>query len=672
MTVLPDFKQFCEMACVKFWGEPDERTPKYLRWNGGNAYGERTYNVRKRTWYDAGGRCGGSTLDLAAHAMGKPVGKGKLRGAAVFEAWRYAYEHQWFPVPPPEKETNSGLPPILRTFPYPDEQGVLLGEVVRFDTPHPKKRFKQRRPDGKGGWEWKAAKRQVLFRLPQLIEGAACGYLVLNCEGEHDCETAVRLGYVATCNPGGVGKWRAEYDEYFRGADIVVVGDNDPQAKDPKTGVPLFHADGRPVHKGQDDAEERARRLSKVAARVRKIGFDVKDLTEWVDAGHTREELDALIAVAEDFVPLDAKQPEPAKANGGAMPRKPAFTLFRDLEASPVKHWLVEGMLGDGEASVMYGKPGDGKSVLAEDLALHVPAGRAWHGRKVKQGAVLYIALERRKLVERRAIAFRKKHSLSDLPFAIMGGVYDFRQPQTVATICQIVAELEATTGQDVILIVIDTLSRALCGGDENSSKDMGAIVAATGRLQSQSSAHVMWLHHTPLSSDDRLRGHGALLGAIDTTIHVDKGADGMRTGTVIKTNDAEEGETVAFTLDSITIGQNAAGKDTTAPVVVAIEGVRRRQVQRKSERRMARSAKIAQRALAKAIDEMGETPPASNHIPQGVRVVAVEAWRDYAFRQGISHGEEPAKRAAFRRAYEFLVDESIVAVWGDYAWMAR
>ena len=320
------------------------------------------------------------------------------------------------------------------------------------------------------------------------------------------------------------------------------------------------------------------------------------------------------------------RKPRPS-TNGRTTPSRPAFTLFRDLEESPVKDWLVDGMLGDGEASVMYGKPGDGKSVLAEDLALHVAAGRPWHGRKVKQGAVLFMALERRKLVERRAIAFRERHELRDLPFAIMGGVYDLRQPQTAAAICEIIGQLEAATGQDVVLIVIDTLSRALCGGDENSSKDMGAIVASTSRLQSESSAHVLWLHHTPLAADERMRGHGALLGAVDTTIHVVKSADGVRTGTVVKTNDAGEGETVGFTLDSVTVGKDAAGNTTTAPVVVAVEAKRR---PAKPSLRLPKSAQTALRALNEAISESGETAPASNHIPQSVRVAKIETWRTY------------------------------------------
>lgn len=245
--------------------------------------------------------------------------------------------------------------------------------------------------------------------------------------------------------------------------------------------------------------------------------------------------------------------------------RKALFTLYADLKASASKLWLVDKMLGCGEASTFYGAPGCGKGVIIEDLCLHIAAGKDWHGRRVMRGAVVYVALERKTLVERRAIAFRTKHGLLDLPFAIVGGVHDFRDPATaraIADICRQVAEL---TCENVVLIVIDTLSRGLAGGDENSPKDMGAIVNSTALLQDRTKAHVLWVHHMP-HDGERMRGHGALLGAMDTTVHVVK-AIGSRTATVVKTNDGEEGENVAFDLESIEICEDG----TTAPVVVAV-----------------------------------------------------------------------------------------------------
>jgi AAA domain-containing protein len=245
--------------------------------------------------------------------------------------------------------------------------------------------------------------------------------------------------------------------------------------------------------------------------------------------------------------------------------RRALFTLYADLKATASKLWLVYKMLGCGEASTFYGAPGCGKGVIIEDLCLHIAAGRDWHGRRVMRGAVVYVALERKKLVERRAIAFRTKHGLLDLPFAIVGGVHDFRDPATARTIADICRWVEEATAETVVLIVIDTLSRALAGGDENSPKDMGAIVNSTAHLQDKTKAHVLWVHHMP-HEGERMRGHGALLGAMDTTLHVVKTA-GERTATVVKANDSEEGERVSFQLESVVVGEDG----TTAPVVVPV-----------------------------------------------------------------------------------------------------
>ena len=153
------------------------------------------------------------------------------------------------PDPPPEKGNGAGGP-ILAAYDYHDEAGQLLFRVVRFDTDDQAGRFRQRRPDGKGGWipDTKGVRTHVLYRLPELIAAVTAGERVLICEGERDANTAVALGYAATTMPGGVGKWWAEYDESFRRADVVIVSDNDPQARDLKTGALRFHPNGRPVH----------------------------------------------------------------------------------------------------------------------------------------------------------------------------------------------------------------------------------------------------------------------------------------------------------------------------------------------------------------------------------------------------------------------------------------
>jgi Protein of unknown function (DUF3631) len=177
--------------------------------------------------------------------------------------------------PPPQSRAPVEAK-IRAAFPYKDENGKHVYDVVRFDTENKDQRFRYRLPSG----EWKLGNsRRVLYRLPELIAAIKAGERVLFCEGEKDVEYAVALGYAATTNCGGVGQWRVGYDQHFKGADVVIVGDND----DP----------------GRKFAAERAGHLQKVAKILRSVfPPEGKDLTEWVKAGGTRVQFDVLIQAA--------------------------------------------------------------------------------------------------------------------------------------------------------------------------------------------------------------------------------------------------------------------------------------------------------------------------------------------------------------------------------------
>lgn len=100
--------------------------------------------------------------------------------------------------------------------------------MVRFEP----KDFRQRRPNGTG-WDWRLGDiRRVLYRLPAVLEASAREEGVLVVEGERDVHAAEKAGVVATCNPGGAGKWRSEYAEALRGAQAVVVADRDQAGRD--------------------------------------------------------------------------------------------------------------------------------------------------------------------------------------------------------------------------------------------------------------------------------------------------------------------------------------------------------------------------------------------------------------------------------------------------------
>jgi putative DNA primase/helicase len=166
---------------------------------------------------------------------------------------------------------------IVATYAYHNEHGQLLYEVVRFDP----KDFRQRRPDGRGGWIWKLDDtRRVPYRLPALIKAVASHRIVVIVEGEKDVDALRALGLDATTCPGGAGKWRPEYTQYFRGADVVIIPDND--------------------NPGQVHARAVAAALAGVAARIRVLDLvshwpecpEKGDISDWIAAGGTRQQLD--------------------------------------------------------------------------------------------------------------------------------------------------------------------------------------------------------------------------------------------------------------------------------------------------------------------------------------------------------------------------------------------
>jgi putative DNA primase/helicase len=148
---------------------------------------------------------------------------------------------------------------IVAEYSYTDESGNLLFQVVRFDP----KNFSQRRPDGNGGWIWNLkGTRHLLYRLPEVLASG----VVLVCEGEKDCETARELGFVATCNPGGAGKWREEYSGCLLRKRVTIISDADEP--------------------GRRHAQLVAASLHPHAESVRVLDLSGgKDLSEWTERG---------------------------------------------------------------------------------------------------------------------------------------------------------------------------------------------------------------------------------------------------------------------------------------------------------------------------------------------------------------------------------------------------
>lgn len=188
----------------------------------------------------------------------------------------------------PTRRTN-GHKRIAKIYDYHDPNGHVVHQTVRYDP----KGFTQRRPDpanpGKHIWDLKGIE-PMLYRLPDLHAALQAGQTIYLPEGEKDVEALRILGLAATCNAMGAGKWRQSYSAVLRGGHCVILPDNDAP--------------------GREHAQQVARSLDGKAASVKVLalpGLPAKgDVSDWLQAGGTREELEAFVADTPEWAPQQA------------------------------------------------------------------------------------------------------------------------------------------------------------------------------------------------------------------------------------------------------------------------------------------------------------------------------------------------------------------------------
>lgn len=373
-------------------------------------------------------------------------------------------------------------------YPYTDENGGLLFEVVRY----PDKKFRQRRPDGDGGYIGNLDDvPRVLFRLPQLIAAVAAGEPIYIVEGEKDVLAVESAGGVATCNPGGAGKWSVGYADHLRGASVVVVQDKD----DP----------------GRRHAALVVASLRPVCHEVRIVeALEGKDVSDHLDAGHA---LDALVPVAD--------KTEDASPGSLWLSGEELFTVeFESVS------WVVEGLVAAGAVTELVGKVKTGKTSLALAMTSALIAGEQFLGRAVCSGPVLYLTEQGQSSFVAQARQFGLSNVTTDLHVmsrASAGGL-DWRR----------VTEAAASRAREVgaVLIVVDTFSVWAGFKDEdesNSGPAQQASKLAVG-LASETGAGVLLVRHSRKgggSIADAGRGSSAISGASDIILRL-RLADGQ------------------------------------------------------------------------------------------------------------------------------------------------
>jgi len=571
-------------------------------------------------------------------------------------------------------------PTFQQEWHYTDEDGVSLFVKQRFKTNDTKgKTYKTLRvmPDnsrvGKLG-----DCRIVPYKLPDLQQATAAGRVVYITEGEKAADALGSLKVVATTSHAGSGNWSPELNQYFTGANVVIVPDNDVS--------------------GWSYATKVVEALLPVAKSVRVLDLELKhpkeDAFEWVNKyGGDRETLASsaractvIKSVDEVWLPQRLKLDVPeSEASQSESAQKSRFLVesWDSIKDEPVE-WLIEDIIPKKAFVALYAPPASYKSFIALDMAEAIATGRDWMGKAVKQsGVVLYIAGEGHGGLGARIKACKIKNDSPDgAPLYVIRAQINLRSSQEdFDNLISAINDLLETVGEKLQMIVLDTLMRMSGGGfNENSSEDMGGFITQAGKLQAFYDCALLVIHHSGKDVTKGLRGHSSLLGAVDTELEInrldsvintgDPSVKGSGTITVTKQKDGSDDIAIGFDVVAIDVSTSALGFESVTSLAVQAntEIVQTTKKNAKNNAGSGGNQRLEMDSLMKVIKAKASYREVDGTTRYGV---TLEDWKgEFWSMKGCTDDDKAAFQKAWTRARERLVDAKKVVIGSGFVWL--
>jgi len=231
-----------------------------------------------------------------------------------------------------------------------------------------------------------------------------------------------------------------------------------------------------------------------------------------------------------------------------------SLVSFTDLaEDTTPPNYLIDGMLEAETICEMFGASQSFKSFIALDMGLCIATERPWNNRVVKQGSLVYIAYEGSGGLKRRIRAWSLHNEIKP------DNAYLFEKPGALSSNegAEAMANSIDAGGIQPTLVVVDTLSKAMAGANENSAEETNAVIRrAEQYFRDRFGCAVMFIHHTGHGNGGRARGSSALHAGIDVEMRVERMRETMfSTINITKMKDGEIPAKITMKLETVDLG---------------------------------------------------------------------------------------------------------------------
>ncbi len=340
-------------------------------------------------------------------------------------------------------------------------------------------------------------------------------------------------------------------------------------------------------------------------------------------------------------------------------------TPFREMNIRRGCRYFIKNVIPGGSFVLVYGISGSGKTFFVGYAALCIATAREFLGQRTLRALVVYVAPENPQSVAERFAGMRDELGIDDADLVMISGDLDMLSKEAFSALLMTLQGIVEAHGE-IGVVVVDTVSQAMPGADENSPEGMTSFVQACQRIRLDFGCTVVAVHHGGKDERAGARGHSSLRAACDVEIKIVE-VGGQRIAELTKVRDGATGLQMPFSLRPISVGIDEDGDAITTCVVESVAATTAAAVQRPRKPKGPVQVLVWE-ALLRMVDARGRVPPHLGPL-SAARGVTIDVLREEAYRS-MQQIDGKHRSTRFASALSSLNADGFIGQRDEWVWL--